>query len=112
MSEKRRDYSGHTPPKEESLMIGEQAGPAMIEIYRDLFWRIAEAAERDLPGEAMKRAYKLRDALATTHAPLPVIGTPRDREAATLVTTSERLTFALWRALGEYVAAHPEAGCR
>jgi hypothetical protein len=75
--------------------IPEQAAPAMIETYRDLFWRIADAAERELPGEALKRSYKLRDALSGTHPPLAVIGTPRDRETAPLVTTSEQLTFAL-----------------
>ncbi|MBI4502534.1 MAG: hypothetical protein HY700_15415 [Gemmatimonadetes bacterium] len=75
--------------------IPEQAAPAMIETYRELFWRIVDAAERELPGEGMKRAYKLRDALGKTHAPLPVIGTPRDREADPLVTTAEQLTFAL-----------------
>jgi hypothetical protein len=80
------------PPMSE---IPEQAPPAMIETYRDLFWRIAEAAEQELPGEALKRSYKLRDSLAGTHAPLPVIGTPRDRESAPLVTTAEQLTYAL-----------------
>lgn len=80
------------PPLSE---IPEQAPPAMIETYRDLFWRIAEAADRELPVEALKRAYKIRDALAATHLPLPVIGTPRDREPAPLVTTSEQLTYAL-----------------
>jgi len=80
------------PPLSE---IPEQASPAMVEIYRELFWRIAEAAERELPGEAIKRTYKLRDSLAGTHAPLPVIGTPRDRESEPVVTTAEELTVAL-----------------
>ena len=80
------------PPLSE---IPEQASPAMIETYRDLFWRIAEAAERELPGEAIKRSYKLRDSLSGTHTSLSVIGTPRDREILPLVTTSEQLTYAL-----------------
>jgi hypothetical protein len=84
--------AGVFPPLSE---IPEQASPAMIETYRDLFWRIADAAEVELPGEALKRSYKLRDALAGTHAPLPVIGTPRDRESAPLVTTADQLTYAL-----------------
>jgi hypothetical protein len=80
------------PPLNE---IPEQAAPAMIDTYRDLFWRVAEAAERELPTDAMKRVYKLRDALAQSHPSLPVIGTPRDRDADPLVTTAEQLTLAL-----------------
>lgn len=75
--------------------IPEQASPAMIETYRDLFWRITQAAEKEMPGEAMKRAYKVRDSLASTHQPLPVLGTPLDREPSQLVTTGEQLTSAL-----------------
>ena len=80
------------PPLSE---IPDQAPPAMIEAYRELFWRIAEGAERELPGEALKRTYKLRDSLTGTHAALPVIGAPLDREPAPLVTTAEALTSAL-----------------
>ncbi len=72
-----------------------QASPAMIETYRDLFWRITQAAEQEVPGEAMKRAYKTRDALAANHPPLPVLGTPLDREPGQLVTTADQLTEAL-----------------
>jgi hypothetical protein len=75
--------------------LPEQASPAMIETYRDLFWRIAEASEKEMPGEAIKRAYKIRDALAAGHRALPVIGTPRDREAGPLVTTADELTLSL-----------------
>jgi len=75
--------------------IPEQAPPAMIETYRDLFWRITQAAEREIPGEVVKRAYKFRDSLASAHQPLPVLGTPLDREPTPLVTTAEQLTAAL-----------------
>ena len=75
--------------------IPEQASPAMIETYRDLFWRITHAAEKELPGEGTKRAYKTRDALAAAHEPLPVLGTPLDREPGQLVTTADQLTNAL-----------------
>ncbi|MBI4420454.1 MAG: hypothetical protein HY560_06480 [Gemmatimonadetes bacterium] len=84
--------AGIFPPLAE---IPEQASPAMIETFRDLLWRIAEAAEQEVPGESLKRAYKIRDGLAGTHKPLPVIGTPRDRETPALVATSEQLTQAL-----------------
>lgn len=75
--------------------IPEQASPAMIETYRDLFWRITHGAEKEMPGEGTKRAYKIRDALAAVHEPLPVLGTPLDREPGQLVTTADQLTHAL-----------------
>jgi len=75
--------------------IPEQAAPAMIETYRDLFWRITTAAEKEMPGEATKRAYKVRDSLAASHPPIPVLGTPLDREPSPLVTTADQLTGAL-----------------
>jgi hypothetical protein len=75
--------------------VPEQASPALIETYRDLFWRIAEASERHAPDEALRRAYKVRDTLQGTHAPLDAIGIPRDRQAVPLVASPEQLTSAL-----------------
>jgi len=75
--------------------IPEQASPAMIETFRDLFWRITQAAEKEMPGEGTKRAYRARDALAATHPPLPILGTPLDREPSPLVTTADQLNAAL-----------------
>jgi len=80
------------PPTTE---IPEQASPAMIETYRDIFWKVAQAAEKEMPGEGMKRAYKIRDGLTAAHPPLPVLGTPLDREPAPLVTTADQLNGAL-----------------
>ena len=75
--------------------VPEQASPALIESYRDLFWRIAEAGERHAPDEAMRRAHKVRDTLQSTHPALDAIGIPRDRQARPLVATPEQLTLAL-----------------
>ncbi|GBD31075.1 MAG: hypothetical protein KatS3mg081_0755 [Gemmatimonadales bacterium] len=80
-------------PFSDSLPV--QASTAMIQSYRELFWKIVEVAEREVPQEGKKRAYKLRDALAGVHTPLSVLGTPLDREAKEIVTSPEELTRAL-----------------
>lgn len=72
-----------------------QAPPALIQTYRELFWHLAEVAEGKVPGEAMKRAYRLRDGLEAKHAVLSAIGRPLDREALAVVTSAEGLTDGL-----------------
>lgn len=94
------DGEGHRPQVSACVFpalaeLPEQASPAMVEMFRELFWKIADAAEKELPGEAIKRAYRLRDSLSGTHATLDVLGTPRDRDSAPLLATSEELTKAL-----------------
>jgi hypothetical protein len=72
-----------------------QASPALIETYRDLFWRLADAAEKQVPGEALKRAYRIRDELVAEHPSLTAIGTPSDRPVPELVATPAAITAAL-----------------
>jgi len=72
-----------------------QAPPALVESYRDLFWRITESAEGQVPGEALKRAHRLRDALQPTHAVLAAIGVARDRDPVAVVASPLELTWAL-----------------
>ena len=79
----------------EPLDLPDQAPPALIETYRDLFWRIAESAERQAPGEGQKRAPRLREALQSTHAALAAIGVSRDQDAVAIVTSERELTWAL-----------------
>lgn len=75
--------------------VPEQAAPALIATYRDLFWRITDAAEAEVPDEALRRAERLRDGLQETHAPLHAIGLPREHEAAAFVASPDELTWAL-----------------
>jgi hypothetical protein len=75
--------------------VPEQAMPQMIQTYREMFARIADSAERHVPGEAMKRAFKIRDALQGTHRSMNSIGQPLDRDAVPVVTTVEQLTAGL-----------------
>jgi len=73
-----------------------QASPSLVETYRDVFWRIAEVAEREVPGDALKRAVRVRDALAKASQPLiESIGTPRESPPVPMVATPAELTVAL-----------------
>lgn len=72
-----------------------QASTAMIQSCRELFWKILEVAEREVPQEGQRRGCKLRDALAGKHTPLAVLGTPLDRETREIVASPEEVTRAL-----------------
>lgn len=72
-----------------------QAAPELIKTYRELFWAITNAAEQQMPGDALKRAYQVRDLLSGVHESLTVLGTPMDRTAPDVVTSPEKLTYAL-----------------
>jgi hypothetical protein len=78
-----------------SDQVPEQAMPALIQTYRELFSRLAEAAERHVPGEGMKRGFKLRDSLGATHRVLAAVGQPLDRDPVPVVATVEQLTLGL-----------------
>jgi hypothetical protein len=75
--------------------LPEQASPAMIQSYRELFWRILAVAEQQVPGEAHQRGVKLRDALAKGPGPLGAIGAPLDRDLPEVVLRPEQLTQGL-----------------
>jgi hypothetical protein len=75
--------------------LEEQASPAMVQAYREVFWRIAEVAEREVPGEAMGRALKLQGRLAPVHDPLRVLATPRGEELEPKPLTADAITFGL-----------------
>ncbi len=75
--------------------LPEQASSAMIQNYRELFWRMLAAAEEQVPGEAQQRGLKLRDALANGSSPLGVIGAPPEQELSDVVAGPEQLTQSL-----------------
>ncbi len=75
--------------------LPEQASPALIQSYRELFWRILAVAEQHVPGEARQRGLKVRDALAKASAPLGAIGTPVEQDVPELVAEPGQLTRAL-----------------
>ncbi len=75
--------------------LPEQASPAMIQSYRELFWRILAVAEQQVPGEAKQRGVKVRDALARGAGPLGVIGAPLEQDLPEVVARPEQLTQGL-----------------
>lgn len=72
-----------------------QASVPMLQSYRELFWRLVEAAEREVPGQAKQRATKARDALLGAHPSLGALSRPLDQEATEIVTTPADATRAL-----------------
>lgn len=76
-------------------VIPAQAPPELIQHYRDLYWGIVQAADREAQGEGRKHADRIRDLIVKIHAPLAVLGTPPDVEAVPIVATQEELNAAL-----------------
>jgi hypothetical protein len=83
----------HVFPAIDDLPV--QAAPALIDTYREVFWHIVEVAEREVPGDAERRALGLRDTLAPIHESLTMLGTARGKPAAPVVTTAAAMTSAL-----------------
>jgi len=75
--------------------LPEQASPALIQSYRELFWRLLAVAEQHVPGEGRQRGLRVRDALARASAPLDAIGTPIEQELPELVVEPGQLTRGL-----------------
>jgi len=89
----RRQLAAAVFPERDDLPS--QAPPELIQIYRDLFWEIVSATERQGGGDSAKHAVKFRDLLKNVHGSLDAIGQPRDRPPVSIVSTPEELTYAL-----------------
>jgi hypothetical protein len=78
--------------------LPEQASAALREAAREVFWRLAEHAEREAPQSGLKRALQLRDTIAATHPPLASVSVPRDKPLGASVMTPEEVTtgLAVW----------------
>jgi hypothetical protein len=75
--------------------IPEQASPALLQAAREVFWRLAEHVEREAPGDGLRRAQRLRDTVAATHASLSTVSVPRNDELHPQVITPEEMTAGL-----------------
>ena len=75
--------------------IPEQASLPLLEAAREVFWRLAEHAEREAPQAGLKRALKLRDAVAASHPPLVAVSVPRDQPLTGDVMTPQDVTTGL-----------------
>jgi hypothetical protein len=72
-----------------------QAPHALINTYRELYWRIVDAVEQELPGEGKKRAQRVSGAHEQRHRALTVISVPRGTEIPEAVVQPDELATAL-----------------
>jgi len=72
-----------------------QAATALVNTYRELYWRIVDAVEREFPGEAKRRAQKVTSAIVDTHHALALMSVPRGTDTPDAVVRPEELSTAL-----------------
>src|SRR5438045_9014107 len=60
--------------------LPQQAPDALVNTYRELYWRIVDEVEREFPGEARRRAHRITAGLADTHRALALLSVPREAE--------------------------------
>ena len=72
-----------------------QAPTALVNTYRELYWRIVDAVEREFPGEAKRRAQKVTSAIVNTHQALALLSVPRGTDTPDSVVRPEELATAL-----------------
>ncbi len=72
-----------------------QAATALVNTYRELYWRIVDAVEREFPGEAKRRAQKVTAAIVDTHQALGLLSVPRGTDTPDAVVRPEDLSTAL-----------------
>ena len=72
-----------------------QAATALVSTYRELYWRIVDAVEREFPGEAKRRAQKVTAAIVETHQALALLSVPRGSDTPDAVVRPEELSTAL-----------------
>src|SRR5438270_494109 len=72
-----------------------QAATALVSTYRELYWRIVDAVEREFPGEAKRRAQKVMAAIVDTHQALALLSVPRGTDTPDAVVRPEELATAL-----------------
>jgi len=93
-----------------------QATPALVSMYRNYVWDVVDLTEREVPGEASKRAEKVRMKLTTTHEALKSVGGPRGSAFADPIVEPDAITagIATWTKdfLGELEVMHPRIAQR
>jgi hypothetical protein len=96
----RDDAEGHAPALSAALFpyraeLPPQAPAALVETYRELFWRIADGVEREVPGEGKRRAQRVAAELGATHRALEQLRVPRDTPLVDSVVQPDELAVAL-----------------
>jgi len=72
-----------------------QAATALVSTYRELYWRIVDAVDREFSGEARRRAQKVTAAIVDTHEALALLSVPRGTDTPDAVVRPEDLSGAL-----------------
>lgn len=72
-----------------------QAPQTLVHTYRELYWRFVDAVEKEFPGEAKKRAERVRNGIAGTHQALALIAVPRGTDVPDAVVKPDELAIAL-----------------
>jgi hypothetical protein len=72
-----------------------QAPNALVNTYREMYWRIVDAVDREIPGEGRKRAHKVAAALAADHPALALLTVPRGADVPDAVVRPDELVAAL-----------------
>src|ERR1041384_4188906 len=72
-----------------------QAPTSLINTYRELYWRIADEVEKELPGEGRRRAQKVCAGIIGTHKALALLSAPRGVDTPEAVVRPEDLSSAL-----------------
>jgi len=72
-----------------------QAPNALINTYRELYWRIADEVEKELPGQGRRRAQKVCTGIMGAHKALALLSAPRGVDTPEAVVRPEDLSNAL-----------------
>jgi hypothetical protein len=75
--------------------LPQQAPNALINTYRELYWRIVDEVDKEFPGEARRRAQKVSVGIQDAHKAIALLSAPRGAETPDAVVQPEELSGAL-----------------
>ena len=75
--------------------LPQQAPNALINTYRELYWRIVDEVDKEFPGEAKRRAQKVSSGIREAHKAITILSAARGAETPEAVVQPEELSNAL-----------------
>jgi hypothetical protein len=75
--------------------LPQQAPNALINTYRELYWRIVDEVDKEFPGEAKRRAQKVSSGIVDAHKAITILSAPRGTDTPDSVVQPEELSNAL-----------------
>jgi hypothetical protein len=75
--------------------LPQQAPNALVNTYRELYWRIVDEVEKEFPGEGRRRAQKVSAGVMDGHKAIVILSAPRGAETPDAVIQPEELSSAL-----------------